>query len=246
MTKLSVNLNKVALLRNQRPVGYPEPVAAARTVLDAGADGITIHPRPDERHVRRADVAPLARLLKSEYPGRELNIEGNPFHQLVGLVAESRPAQATFVPDAAAARTSEAGWDLTGDKAALAEQITLVKGLGVRVSLFIEADPKAAQAAARLGAQRIEIHTGRYAMAATQDERASWLQACADTARAARAAGLGVNAGHDLTLDNLPPLIAATGGLHEVSIGHAFIADALWQGLAATTRAYLAALGRGP
>ncbi len=243
-TRLSVNVNKVALLRNQRDIGYPDPLEAARTVLEAGADGITIHPRPDERHIRLDDVRPLARLVQG-FDGAEFNIEGNPFEPVwLDLVLEVRPHQATLVPDAPDARTSDQGWDFDRRGEELRPIVARLKEAGIRVSLFIDAEPDAAAGALACAADRVEIYTGPYAMAADGD-RPRLRDRIALAVEQARAAGLGVNAGHDLNLDNLRPLIAATGPLNEVSIGHALTADALWHGWARTITLYREALLAG-
>lgn len=243
MTKLSVNLNKVALLRNSRTLGIPSVVRAARTALDAGAHGITVHPRPDERHIRVTDVHDLAQALK-DYPQAEFNVEGNPFENALGLVRAVRPHQFTMVPDDPQAYTSDHGWDLQRDASRLAPVIAEVKKLGVRVSLFMDAGVESMAAAAEAGADRIELYTEPYAQAFGTAMQAEMLARFAAAARAAARAGLGINAGHDLNQPNLPPFIAAVPGVLEVSIGHALIADALDDGLAQTVRNYLAAIGR--
>ncbi|HYH43296.1 MAG TPA: pyridoxine 5'-phosphate synthase [Burkholderiales bacterium] len=242
MTRLSVNLNKVALLRNQRTLGIPSVVGAARTALASGAHGITVHPRPDARHIRPDDVHELATLLL-DYPAVEYNIEGNPFENALDLVRAVRPHQFTMVPDDPGAVTSDHGWDLARDAARLAPVIAEVKALGVRVSLFMDAESDMAAAAA-VGADRVELYTEPYAQAFGTAHEPQMTARFARAARAAAAAGLGVNAGHDLNQQNLPPFIAAVPGVLEVSIGHALIADALDAGLAATVRGYLAAVGR--
>ncbi|HET8726020.1 MAG TPA: pyridoxine 5'-phosphate synthase [Alphaproteobacteria bacterium] len=242
-TKLSVNLNKVALLRNQRDVGYPDVLEAARTAIAAGAHGITVHPRPDERHVRRSDVTALADFLKAETGGAiEYNIEGNPFPDYMDLVERTRPHQATLVPDAPDAGTSDAGWDTIGEAGRLAPVIRDLKALGVRVSLFVDADPAMVRGARDVGADRVELYTGPYAHAFGGPDQATVLARYVEAAETARDAGLGLNAGHDLTRANLPLLRRAMPWLDEVSIGHALIADALWLGLDATVKAYLATL----
>ena len=241
MTKLSVNLNKVALLRNQRTLGIPSVVRAGKTALDAGAHGITVHPRPDERHIRAGDVHDLASLLR-EYPDAELNIEGNPFENALELVRAVRPHQFTLVPDAPSAYTSDQGWDLAREGARLAPIISEMKALGVRVSLFMDAESDIA-AAAEIGADRVELYTEPYARAFGGAGQAAALAQYAAAARAAAQAGLGVNAGHDLNKQNLPLFLSSVPGVLEVSIGHALIADALDDGLAQTVRNYLSALG---
>ena len=244
MTRLSVNLNKIALLRNSRALGIPSVTGCARISIEAGAQGITVHPRPDARHIRSDDVRELAVLLKS-YPGVEFNIEGNPFENALDLVRETRPHQFTLVPDAPGAYTSDHGWNLPHDSERLRDVIPAVKALGVRVSLFMDPSPEAIRAAAKTGADRVELYTEPYARAfGTRDEPAE-LKRYAAAARAALDAGLGVNAGHDLNQQNLPSFLSAVPGVAEVSIGHALIADALEEGLARTVKAYLAVLGRG-
>lgn len=239
MTALSVNLNKVALVRNTRSIGIPSVTHAAVLALEAGADGITVHPRPDGRHVRANDVADLAELMR-RWPAAEFNIEGNPFHGLMDYVAQVRPHQCTFVPDETGAFTSDHGWSLPADAGRLAPMIEHANRLGVRVSLFMDPVPEAMRLARELGAGRVELYTEPYAQSfgtARQDES---LRQYAAAAEAALAAGLGVNAGHDLNRANLAPFLAAVPGVDEVSIGHALIADALEFGLGPTVRMYLA------
>lgn len=242
--KLSVNLNKVALLRNQRDIGYPSVVAAARLVIGAGADGVTVHPRPDQRHIRPSDVHELAALLETLSSPVELNIEGNPTEAFLALVDEARPDQVTLVPDTPEQRTSDHGWDLERDGARLAPIIATLKSRGARVSLFMDPDPEPIGLAAACGADRVELYTESYARAVAAGDPEASLALFVATAEAARAAGLGVNAGHDLNLENLPAFARAVPGLEEVSIGHAITADALELGFPAAVRAYLAALGR--
>jgi pyridoxine 5-phosphate synthase len=239
MTALSVNLNKVALLRNTRTIGIPSVGRAAIIALEAGADGITVHPRPDGRHVRAADVAELAELIRA-WPGCEFNIEGNPFHGLLDFVAQVRPHQCTFVPDETGAFTSDHGWNLPADAERLAPVIRQARELGVRVSLFMDPVPHAMAAAAALGADRVELYTEPYAQSVDTPAEAGLLARYAAAATAARASGLGVNAGHDLNLGNLAAFLRVVPGVDEVSIGHALIADALEHGLTATVRMYLA------
>ena len=256
MIALSVNLNKIASLRNTRGGSIPDVLQAARTVLDAGADGITVHPRPDQRHITPGDVMALANLLKTEYPGVEFNIEGNPapgprangYPGLDALIESVRPAQATLVPDSDNQLTSDHGWDLLGDNGSLIERIARYHAWGARVSLFMDTDLDAIDRARAVGADRIELYTGPFAEAVAQSGPAS-TQAMASlatyrqAAEHARQLGLGVNAGHDLNLVNLP-LLASIDAVVEVSIGHALIADALYMGLEATIAAYRRALGR--
>lgn len=244
MTALSANLNKVALLRNTRSVGFPSVVRAARIALGAGAHGITVHPRPDGRHVRAPDVRELAQVVR-EWNGAEFNIEGNPFHGLLEFVRDVRPAQCTLVPDETGAFTSDHGWDLARDGAKVKPVIAELKALRVRVSLFMDPVPAAMAAAARLGADRVELYTEPYARAFGTPGQAGALRAYVEAARAARDARLGVNAGHDLNLNNLAPFLRAVPKVLEVSIGHALIADALEFGLAETVRRYLGAIKEG-
>ena len=250
MALLSVNVNKIAGLRNARGGNAPDILRAARTCLDAGAHGITVHPRPDARHVRADDVLALAALCR-QY-AVEFNLEGNPFAPpragypgFHALCANARPAQATLVPDGDAQLTSDHGFDFDRDADALRPHIAALKVLGCRVSLFANPDDPAIADAAALGADRVELYTGPYAEAQAAGDGGAALAACADTARRAQAAGMGVNAGHDLNLANLPGFVRAVPGLLEVSIGHALIDDALYRGLDATVRAYLAALADG-
>ena len=239
-TALSVNLNKVALLRNQRDLTYPSVTRAARTCIEAGADGITVHPRPDERHIRRSDVYDLADMLEVEF-----NIEGNPTSDFMSLVESVRPAQCTLVPDSPEQRTSDHGWDMRADAERLQPIVARLKDLNIRVSLFMDPDPQAMQAVAALGADRIELYTEPYANAFGTDGQEAMLDSYVKTAEVAQQFGLAVNAGHDLTVTNLGPFVTTVPGVKEVSIGHALIADALWDGLAATVSRYKAALGEG-
>ena len=243
MTTLSVNLNRVALLRNSRPLTIPSVTRAATLVLEAGADGITLHPRPDARHVRPGDVLDIAQLLR-QWPGAEYNLEGNPLHQLMEHVRAVRPQQCTFVPDAADASTSDHGWDLAQDGARLRPLIDEAHALGARVSLFLDADPAAMAGARALGADRVELYTEPYARAHGTPRQSEVLARFAAAAQAALVAGLEVNAGHDLNLINLGDFVQAVPGVSEVSIGHALIADALEFGLGETVRRYQALLRR--
>jgi pyridoxine 5-phosphate synthase len=238
-TALSVNLNKVALVRNTRHLGIPSVTRAATLCLQAGAHGITVHPRPDERHIRAHDVHELAELLQV-WPGREFNIEGNPFHNLMDFVRQVRPQQATFVPDSEGQFTSDHGWSFPQDADRLRPLIAECHALGVRVSLFMDADPAAMAAAQAVGADRVELYTEPYAAAWGGPEQAAQLARFAEAAQAALDAGLQVNAGHDLNRDNLAAFLSAVPGVSEVSIGHALIADALELGYSATIKAYLA------
>lgn len=249
MTVLSVNVNKVAVLRNSRGGSEPSVVAAAEAAIAAGAGGITVHPRPDQRHIRPDDVLALA----DRVTGRvEYNLEGNPFAPprpgypgFLALVASVRPTQATLVPDGDGQLTSDHGFDLVRDGARLRPLVAELKALGVRVSLFMDAGAPGLALAVAMGVDRIELYTGPYAQAHAAGDAAAALALCAGTAREAQALGLGVNAGHDLSQDNLTAFLAAVPEVLEVSIGHALIDDALYAGLAATVRAYLRILSTG-
>lgn len=243
---LSVNLNKVALVRNTRHLGIPSVTRAATLCLEAGAAGITVHPRPDARHIRAQDVVDLAGLLKG-WPGRELNVEGNPFHNLMDCVDDLRQRglpvhQVTFVPDSQGQFTSDHGWRFPDDTNRLRPLIAHAQSWGLRVSLFMDADPQAMLAARDVGADRIELYTEPYAAAWGTAGQATQLQRFADTARAALKVGLGVNAGHDLNRENLAAFVQQVPGVQEVSIGHALIGDALELGYAASVQAYLQCL----
>ncbi|MDP2066125.1 MAG: pyridoxine 5'-phosphate synthase [Burkholderiaceae bacterium] len=237
-TALSVNLNKVALVRNTRHLGIPSLIRAATLCLDAGAHGITVHPRPDARHIRSEDVHVLHRLLKTR-PGAEFNIEGNPFHNLMDFVRQIRPHQATFVPDSEGQFTSDHGWTFPGDAARLKPLIEEAHALGVRVSLFMDPLPEAMAAVKAVNADRIELYTESYASAWGTASKDAVLAQFAAAAQAALDAGLQVNAGHDLNRDNLTDFLRAVPGVAEVSIGHALISDALELGYAATVKDYL-------
>jgi pyridoxine 5-phosphate synthase len=245
MTHLSVNLNRVALLRNSRNIGIPSVLNAARTVLKAGAHGITVHPRPDQRHIKPVDVYELADLLKAEFPSAEYNIEGNPFEgQFMEIVCQVKPTQCTLVPDAPNAFTSDHGWDLTIDSQRLIPIIRQLKLLGIRVSLFMDAKPTQMERAKAIGSDRIELYTEPYATALRKGQVDSILQDFVIAAHAAQGAGLVVNAGHDLNLQNLEKFCLLIPGILEVSIGHALIAEALETGLFNTVKAYLKILSK--
>jgi len=240
-TALSVNLNKVALVRNTRHLGIPSVTRAAALCLQAGAAGITVHPRPDARHIRADDVHALAQLLK-DWPDREFNIEGNPFHNLMDFVQQVRPHQVTFVPDSEGQFTSDHGWNFPQDAERLKPLIAQAKAWGARVSLFMDPLPEAMAAAKAVGADRVELYTESYASAFGTPDQARILAAFEATAQAALAIGLGLNAGHDLNRDNLGTFLRTVPGVREVSIGHALVADALEMGYTDTVRAYLACL----
>lgn len=241
MTRLSLNLNKIALVRNSRQIGIPSVLRAAESGVAAGAHGITVHPRPDQRHIRKSDVHELAAWLLPR-PEIEFNIEGNPFPDYMDLVRATRPRQSTLVPDAEDSPTSDHGWDLAKDEARLRPIIRELSDLGVRVSLFMDVESDQWELARDLGAERVELYTEPYAAAFARGDYAEMLARFSSAAAQASRAGLGVNAGHDLNLQNLGPFTRAVPGLLEVSIGHALISDALDVGLANAVRAYLEVL----
>ncbi|MBC7918784.1 MAG: pyridoxine 5'-phosphate synthase [Rhodoferax sp.] len=240
---LSVNLNKVALVRNTRHLGIPSVTRAATLCLQAGAAGITVHPRPDARHIRADDVRDLGGLLKA-WPDREYNIEGNPFHNLMDTVRDlldrKLPVhQVTFVPDSEGQFTSDHGWNFPQDANRLRPLIAHAKAWGLRVSLFMDPEPGAMLAVKEVGADRVELYTEPYAAAWGTQGQGAQLDRFAQAARAALKVGLGVNAGHDLNRDNLAAFAQQVPGLQEVSIGHALISDALELGYEAAVKAYL-------
>ncbi|HSB22138.1 MAG TPA: pyridoxine 5'-phosphate synthase [Burkholderiaceae bacterium] len=236
-TALSVNVNKIALLRNTRHLDIPNVVALSRIAILAGAQGITVHPRPDQRHIRTSDVHELAALLR-EWPHVEYNIEGNPTHNLMQFVRELKPHQCTLVPDSADQFTSDHGWSLPADAERLRPLVAEARALGVRVSLFMDPLPEAMAHAVAVGADRVELYTEAYARAHGTPEQAAVVARYAAAAQAAQAAGLGVNAGHDLNRSNLTDFLRAVPGILEVSIGHALISDALELGMERTVREY--------
>lgn len=236
MTRLSVNINKVATLRNARGENNPDVVKFALDCEAFGAEGITVHPRPDERHIRRADVGALKDVLTTEF-----NIEGYPSEDFLQLVEQTHPAQATLVPDAPAQLTSNSGWDVKANREFLKGVCSRLKQAGVRVSIFVAADPEQVRAAAEAGADRVELYTKPYAdQYPTDPERA--VAPFVEAAKAAEEAGLGLNAGHDLSLENLAYFHRMIPGLDEVSIGHALICDALYLGIRKTISEYLKCL----
>ena len=241
MTQLSVNLNKIALLRNTRFIGIPSVLEAAQTCVRAGAHGVTVHPRPDERHTKAADVYALAELLAAA-PGVEFNVEGNPFPEFMEIVRRVKPTQCTLVPDSPDAFTSDHGWNLAKNSEEIKRLTPIIeelKRMGIRVSLFMDAESPDIERAKEVGADRIELYTESYA--ATYGSEIVF-ERYANAAKKAQAAGLGVNAGHDLNLKNLGKFCSIPNIL-EVSIGHALIADALWMGLFNALQAYLKVLG---
>ena len=243
-TALSVNVNKVALVRNTRHLGSPSVTRAAQLCLQAGAQGITIHPRPDERHIRGTDVFELAALMQ-QWPQAEYNIEGNPTQNLMAFIRQVKPHQATFVPDSEDQFTSDHGWRFPEDAERLRPLVAECRALGVRVSLFMDPEPAQMAAAKAVGADRVELYTEPFAAAWGTPAQDQQLQCYAAAAQAALDVGLEVNAGHDLNRDNLAAFVAQVPGLVEVSIGHALIADALELGYAATVQAYQQCIDAG-
>lgn len=243
-SRLSVNVNAIAMLRNRRDLPWPSVTGMAAIAMEAGAKGITVHPRPDERHIRKSDVFDLAELIEDRFPNKELCLEGYPTPDFLDLVEKARPDQVLFVPDAPEQTTSDHGWRFGADKALLKEAITAAREWAVTVSLFLDPDPALAPEAAAIGAERIEIYTGPYGACYDSPERAQVeLDKVAATAEAARAAGLGVNAGHDLTVENIPALISRAPFIREMSIGHGFTADALIHGFAGSVQRFRKAMG---
>lgn len=236
MTRLSVNINKIATLRNARGGNNPDVIRVASDCERFGAQGITVHPRPDERHIRRSDVYELRKAVTTEF-----NIEGYPDARFMALLKETKPEQATLVPDAPGVITSSQGWDTLANKTFLTEIVSEIKSLGIRVSIFIDPNPAMANGAAEIGADRIELYTGPYAHHFSENPDLA-VQAYIKTAEAATTCGLGINAGHDLDLTNLAFLKKSIPQLDEVSIGHALICDALYLGLENTIQLYLRAL----
>lgn len=233
MTKLSVNINKIATIRNARGGNVPDVEKAAVDIEGFGAEGITVHPRPDERHIRYSDVRALKKLVRTEF-----NIEGNPIPSFTDLVCEVKPDQVTLVPDGHDAITSNAGWDTVANREFLTEKVNLFHKFGIRVSIFIDPDPKMAEGAALCGADRVELYTAAYAEDYSKD-RGKAIAPYLETAKKAKELGLGLNAGHDLSLENLEYFIQTIPWTDEVSIGHALISDALYMGLDKTVKAYL-------
>ena len=236
MTRLSVNINKIATLRNARGGNLPDVELFARDCEAYGAEGITVHPRPDERHIRRTDVYALKSLVQTEF-----NIEGNPEPEFINLVLDVKPHQVTLVPDAREQLTSNHGWDTRAHQAKLATIIQRFKNAGIRVSVFVDPDPVMVEYAARAGSDRVELYTGPYAEMYDNDPQRA-IEYYRSAAEKARDLGLGLNAGHDLNLRNLPDFIKAFPWVDEVSIGHALIADALYLGIQETIKQYKYAL----
>lgn len=244
-THLSVNVNAIAYLRNRRDLPWPSVTDLARICLDAGAVGITVHPRPDERHIRTSDVHQLKALLQEPaYQNAEFNMEGYPDERFLSLCETIKPDQVTLVPDDPAQSTSDHGWDIPAHVDWLKQACARIHAFDARVSLFIDADPAQADPAVAVGAQRVELYTGPYGHTFDATAKAAELAKLKAAAEAAHAAGLGINAGHDLTIDNLPPLIEAAPMIAEVSIGHALTADALTHGYAQAVKLYRRACGQ--
>lgn len=242
--KLSVNLNAVAMLRNRRDLPWPSVTGVGRLALAAGAHGLTVHPRPDERHTRHSDLPEIRALIDDEFPAAEFNIEGYPTEDFLLLVERNQPEQVTLVPDDPTQATSDHGWDFRTQAAFLAPIVKRLKKGGFRVSLFADPDPDAVAAARDTGADRIELYTGPYGGFHDDPAKAkAELEKLGRTADAARGVGLEVNAGHDLTVANLPALARRIPDLAEVSIGHGLTADALEYGMAGTVKRFLKACG---
>lgn len=241
---LSVNLNAVAMLRNRRDLPWPSLTGLGRVALDAGASGLTVHPRPDQRHIRFSDLPELRALIDDEFPQAEFNIEGYPSEDFLALVEKHEPEQVTLVPDDPTQNTSDHGWDFAGNRTLLSEVIKRLKGHGMRVSLFADPTPDGLDIAKEIGADRVEFFTGPYG-AAYADPKAHALELERLEKAAAHAAtlGFGINAGHDLTVGNLPPLVKVMPTLSEVSIGHGLIADALEYGMRQSVQRFIKALG---
>jgi pyridoxine 5-phosphate synthase len=242
--KLSVNPNAIAYLRNRRDLPWPSVTGLGRIALHAGAHGLTVHPRPDERHTRLSDLPAIRALIDDEFPHAEFNIEGYPSEEFLRWVEGAQPDQVTLVPDDPSQATSDHGWDFVASAGFLTPVVKRLKKSGFRVSLFSDPDPSGVAAARDIGVDRIELYTGPYgASYEDSDKAAKQLELLGKTADAAIAAGLEVNAGHDLTVANLPPLARRIPQLAEVSIGHGLTADALEHGMAETVRRFLAACG---
>jgi pyridoxine 5-phosphate synthase len=241
--KLSVNVNAIAFLRNRRDVPWPSVVELARIALEAGAHGITVHPRPDERHIRRHDVTDLREMLRKDFPDAEFNIEGYPDERFLALCEAEKPEQVTLVPDDPSQSTSDHGWDFGRHHNWLSTVIERLHRGHMRVSVFVDPDAAAPEMAKAVGADRVEIYTGPYGGALEPAAMAEAFAAVVACGKAAEVAGLGLNAGHDLTRENLPRLVAALPHLAEVSIGHAIISDALTFGMAETVRLFRDAIG---
>ncbi|MTH96050.1 pyridoxine 5'-phosphate synthase [Roseibium sp. RKSG952] len=244
VSRLSVNVNAIAVLRNRRDLPWPSVTGMAAIAMEAGAKGITIHPRPDQRHIRTSDVFDLAELMEDRFPNKELCLEGYPSPEFMKLVEEARPDQVLFVPDDPGQSTSDHGWQFDADTSELQDAIAQAKDWAVSVALFCDPDPEAARQAARIGAERIEIYTGPYgACYGAPDRAAKELARIGETADTAKSLGLGVHAGHDLTVDNIPALVRRAPFIREMSIGHGFTADALIYGFAESVNRFRTSMG---
>ncbi|MEM1287339.1 MAG: pyridoxine 5'-phosphate synthase [Pseudomonadota bacterium] len=244
-TELSVNVNAVAYLRNRRDLPWPSLTELCRICLDAGAVGITVHPRPDERHIRATDVFDIKALLaEPHYASKEFNIEGYPDERFLKLCEDAAPDQVTFVPDDPSQATSDHGWDVEENRDLLTKTVARMKAFGARVALFMDADPTAVVQALTVGADRVELYTGPYGHTFDEAQKDKHLQMLGAASTAATSVGLGVNAGHDLTVANLPPLLQKAPDIAEVSIGHALTADALFYGYERAVQRYLTACGQ--
>lgn len=242
MTKLSVNMNVAGLLRNRRGHPWPDVIGLARTALEAGAIGLTLHPRPDERHATAEDARAFRRLIDEEFPDRELNVEGYPEPRFLALVDEVRADQVTLVPDAPDQATSDHGWDFEGEASFLRETVAGLKAEGRRIAIFADAEAEQMAFAAATGADRVELYTGPYGSAHSDPEEADrQLEFLAEAAAAAQSHGLGINAGHDLTVPGTTKLVQRVPEIDEVSIGHALFCDAVGFGMHETVKRYLAA-----
>jgi pyridoxine 5-phosphate synthase len=242
--KLSVNVNAIAFLRNRRDVPWPSVVGIARTAMLAGAHGITVHPRPDERHIRRSDVSDLRNMLRQEFPEAEFNIEGFPDERFLTLCEAEQPDQVTLVPDDPTQSTSDHGWDFAKHHDMLSSVVARLKRGNMRVSVFVDPDDTSPLQSKMIGADRVEIYTGPYGGALEPDAMRREFAKVVACGKTAAAAGLGLNAGHDLTRENLPRLVAALPNLQEVSIGHAITGDALTFGMAETLRLFRVAIAK--
>lgn len=241
---LSVNLNAIAMLRNRRDLPWPSVTGLGRVALDAGASGLTVHPRPDQRHIRFSDLGEIRALMDDEFPQAEFNIEGYPSDDFLALVEKYEPEQVTLVPDDPAQNTSDHGWDFGNNRTMLSEVIKRIKSRGIRVSLFADPTPDGLDIAKEIGADRVEFFTGPYgATYAHPMAHAAELARLEKAAAKAAELGLGINAGHDLTVGNLPPLVKVMPTLSEVSIGHGLTADALEYGMRQSVQRFIKALG---
>lgn len=248
MTKLSINVNKLATIRNARGKNNPDVVASSLELIKLGAEGITVHPRPDERHIRHSDVYELKKAIDAQHPGIEFNIEGYPSEEFLKMVEEVRPAQCTLVPDPPDAITSNAGWRVSENLELLSQVAKRMIAKKIRTSVFVDPatmDAEQYNLLKKIGIDRVELYTERFAETHGQSEGQAVVEDYAASAALARTAGLGINAGHDLSLENLTALITAIPWIDEVSIGHALVCDALWLGFRETIQRYLKCIEDG-